>query len=61
MTATDAYRSYYYLVPIGVVYVIVPFNWPLIICFRGLIPQLALGNAVYVRFADSTPQLGLLL
>lgn len=42
----------------GVVYFIVPFNFPFFLAFKGGLPTLLLGNSVLVRTSDSTPLLG---
>jgi betaine-aldehyde dehydrogenase len=41
--------------PVGVVAVITPWNWPLILLVRSLIPALAAGNATVVKPASITP------
>jgi succinate-semialdehyde dehydrogenase/glutarate-semialdehyde dehydrogenase len=47
--------------PLGLLYVIVPFNFPFWLTFKSCIPNLALGNTVLIRNSDSTPRLGKLL
>jgi acyl-CoA reductase-like NAD-dependent aldehyde dehydrogenase len=42
----------------GVVYNIVPFNYPLFLILKGGLPNLLLGNTIITRCADSTPLLG---
>jgi len=44
--------------PMGIVYTIVPFNFPFFLAFKGSLPNLLLGNAVLARNSDSTPLLG---
>ena len=41
--------------PVGVVAVITPWNWPLVLLVRSLIPALAAGNATVVKPASLTP------
>ena len=41
--------------PVGVVAVITPWNWPLILLVRSLAPALAAGNATVVKPASITP------
>jgi betaine-aldehyde dehydrogenase len=41
--------------PIGVVGVITPWNWPLVLMVRAVAPALAAGNAVIVKPASLTP------
>ncbi|GED99824.1 betaine-aldehyde dehydrogenase [Gordonia spumicola] len=41
--------------PIGVVGVITPWNWPLLLMIRAIAPALAAGNAVVVKPASVTP------
>ena len=43
------YRSVAERVPLGVVGVIGPFNFPLYLCLRAVIPALAFGNAVVLK------------
>ncbi|KRE86019.1 aldehyde dehydrogenase [Rhodanobacter sp. Soil772] len=47
--------------PVGVVAVISPWNWPLHLSTRSIVPALALGNAVVVKPAAETPVTGGLL
>jgi acyl-CoA reductase-like NAD-dependent aldehyde dehydrogenase len=42
----------------GVVYYIIPFNFPFYLTFKGGLPNLLLGNTLLTRNADSTPLLG---
>lgn len=41
--------------PIGVVGIIVPWNWPLTLLVRSLAPALAAGNTVVIKPASATP------
>lgn len=50
-----------YRKPVGVVGVISPWNWPLHLSMRSVAPALALGNAVVIKPAESTPVTGGLL
>lgn len=50
-----------YRVPVGVVTVISPWNWPLHLTSRAVTPALALGNAVVVKPASDTIVTGGLL
>ncbi|HET6803934.1 MAG TPA: aldehyde dehydrogenase family protein [Frateuria sp.] len=50
-----------YRVPVGVVTVISPWNWPLHLSVRSVAPALALGNAVVLKPASETPVTGGLL
>ena len=43
---------------LGVVYTIIPFNFPFYLAFKGGLPNLLLGNVILCRAADSTPLLG---
>ncbi|MDT4786909.1 4-hydroxybenzaldehyde dehydrogenase (NADP(+)) [compost metagenome] len=54
-------ESRVYRVPLGVVGVISPWNFPLHLTARSLAPALALGNAVVVKPASDTPVTGGLL
>lgn len=55
---TDAWKSGYVLDPLGVIYKIVPFNYPVWITFKMVIPTLLTGNTVLVRPPNSCPQIG---
>jgi aldehyde dehydrogenase (NAD+) len=50
-----------YRQPVGVVSVISPWNWPLHLSARSVVPALALGNAVVTKPANETPVTGGLL
>lgn len=45
-------------VPVGVVGVITPWNFPLVLAMRAIAPALALGNAVVLKPAELTPITG---
>ncbi|AZC25467.1 MULTISPECIES: coniferyl aldehyde dehydrogenase [Pseudomonas] len=47
--------------PLGVVGVIVPWNYPLFLCMGPLTGALAAGNRVMLKLSESTPATGLLL
>jgi len=47
--------------PLGVVGVIVPWNYPLFLCIGPLVGALAAGNRVMLKLSESTPATGLLL
>lgn len=44
--------------PLGVIYYIIPFNFPFWLSFKGLTGTLLLGNSVMIRPSDSTPMVG---
>jgi len=50
-----------YREPVGVVAVISPWNWPMHLSMRSVMPALALGNAVVAKPANETPVTGGLL
>jgi aldehyde dehydrogenase (NAD+) len=50
-----------YRKPVGVVAVISPWNWPMHLSARSVVPALALGNAVVTKPANETPITGGLL
>jgi aldehyde dehydrogenase (NAD+) len=50
-----------YREPVGVVAVISPWNWPMHLSTRSIMPALALGNAVVTKPANETPITGGLL
>lgn len=49
------YFSFVLREPIGVIAVIVPFNFPVVLMLRSLAPALAAGNAVIIKPASYTP------
>jgi benzaldehyde dehydrogenase (NAD) len=53
--------SYYERTPLGVVSVIGPFNWPLVLALRAVAPALAGGNAVVLKPSSNTAVAGGLL
>jgi benzaldehyde dehydrogenase (NAD) len=55
VAATGAARSYTQRVPHGVVGVISPFNFPLVLSMRAVAPALATGNAVLLKPDPQTP------
>ena len=58
LPSTPGRLSYAQRVPLGVVGVISPFNFPLILSIRSVAPALALGNAVVVKPDPHTPVSG---
>ena len=54
-------ESFVFRLPVGVVSVISPWNWPLHLSMRSVAPALAAGNAVVVKPAADTPITGGLL
>lgn len=44
--------------PLGIIYYIVPFNFPFYLMFKGGLPNLLIGNTLLTRNADSCPALG---
>lgn len=60
--ATDqSAKTGYYIDPLGVIFKVVPFNFPFWTPIKMMIPTLAAGNAVLVRPANSAPLTGLAL
>jgi benzaldehyde dehydrogenase (NAD) len=53
--------SYYERTPLGVVSVIGPFNWPLVLALRAVAPALACGNPVVLKPSSNTAVAGGLL
>jgi benzaldehyde dehydrogenase (NAD) len=47
-----------YRVPVGVVGVITPWNFPVVLAIRSIAPALALGNAVVLKSDPNTPVIG---
>ena len=56
--SSDAINSYVIIQPLGVVYQIVPFNYPFWLTFKSLIPTLALGNSILHKSSHATPIMG---
>ncbi|KAL4496396.1 hypothetical protein ABPG72_014626, partial [Tetrahymena utriculariae] len=56
--ADNSYTSYE---PLGIIYTIIPFNFPFWIAFKGTTPYMTIGNAVIVRGSDSTPRTTILI
>lgn len=51
-------NSYIRYEPLGTVFLISPFNFPMWLIFKGGIANLAMGNSLMVRCSNSNPQLG---
>ena len=58
---TEAVRSYVAYVPLGVVFAIMPWNFPYWQVVRALAPALAAGNVIVLKHAPSTTGCALLL
>ncbi|MEU6544496.1 aldehyde dehydrogenase family protein [Streptomyces sp. NPDC046859] len=54
----DGKENRVYRVPVGVVGVISPFNFPLLLSLKSVAPALALGNAVVLKPHQNTPIVG---
>ncbi len=52
---TEARKSGVFYDPLGIVYLIVPFNFPVWLVYKSAVPILAAGNTVIFRNSDSTP------
>ncbi|MFD4410815.1 MULTISPECIES: aldehyde dehydrogenase family protein [unclassified Streptomyces] len=55
---TDGKENRLYKVPVGVVGVISPFNFPFLLSLKSVAPALALGNAVVLKPHQNTPIVG---
>ena len=53
--------SFVFREPLGVIGVISPWNFPLILSIRSVVPAIALGNTVVIKPASDTPVTGALL
>ena len=53
--------SFVFREPLGVIGVISPWNFPLILSMRSVVPAIALGNTVVIKPASDTPVTGALL
>ncbi|MDN6520642.1 MAG: aldehyde dehydrogenase family protein, partial [Yaniella sp.] len=58
LTSDEDHWSFARRLPVGVVGVISPFNFPLILSIRSVVPALALGNAVVLKPDPRTPVSG---
>jgi len=56
----DAKESYVIFQPLGVIYHVTPFNFPVWLIFKGVIPAMAMGNTVVNKNPSSCPQCGIL-
>ena len=55
---TEARKSGYLLEPLGIIFKVVPFNFPIWLSLKMLVPALMTGNCVLLRPANSAPQVG---
>ncbi len=55
----DGARTYVALRPLGVVFAIMPWNFPYWQAFRAAVPAIAAGNAIVLKHADSTTRCAL--
>ena len=55
---TEAKKSYVRYEPLGLIYFIIPFNYPFYLTLKYVATNLLIGNTALVRNADSTPNLG---
>ena len=53
--------NYVYKTPKGVIAVIAPFNFPLLLAMRSVVPAVATGNAVVIKPATDTPAAAFLI
>ncbi|MEU2428932.1 aldehyde dehydrogenase family protein [Streptomyces sp. NPDC007861] len=54
----DGKENRLYRLPVGVIGVITPYNFPLLVTLKSVAPALALGNAVVVKPNQNTPVVG---
>ncbi|MDI3418460.1 aldehyde dehydrogenase family protein [Streptomyces luteolus] len=57
-STTDGKENRVYRLPVGVVGVISPFNFPFLVTLKSVAPALALGNGVVVKPNQNTPVVG---
>ncbi|NEC08917.1 aldehyde dehydrogenase family protein [Streptomyces sp. SID7909] len=57
-STTDGKENLLYRLPVGVVGVVGPFNFPLLVTMKSVAPALALGNAVVVKANQNSPVVG---
>ncbi|KAL4484455.1 hypothetical protein ABPG74_019632 [Tetrahymena malaccensis] len=53
---TEADHSYIVFEPLGLIHIIIPFNFPFWLAFKAAASYMTIGNAVIVRGSDSTPR-----
>jgi len=58
---TSAKKSYVLYQPLGPIYQVTPYNFPLFSTMRRAMPALTMGNTVLNRSSDNTPQTGMLI
>ena len=58
---TEAQRTFVTYEPLGPLLNIMPWNFPVWVPFKGLVPQLAVGNTILMKHAPNTPQCALAL
>lgn len=55
---SEHYHRFMRKVPLGVVFIIAPWNYPLLTAINALIPALLAGNSVIIKHASQTPLCG---
>lgn len=56
---TEAKKSMVEYEPLGVIYQMIPFNFPIFLTFKSGVPALLIGNSILHRNSNSTPMCGL--
>lgn len=57
---TEAKKSYVIFQPLGPIFHVTPFNFPLWLIFKGVIPAISMGNTVINKNASICPKTGML-
>ena len=55
LPASDNFKNYIKRIPLGVVFVIAPWNYPYLTSVNSIIPSLAAGNSVILKHSAQTP------
>ncbi len=55
LPANDNFKNYIKRIPLGVVFVIAPWNYPYLTSVNSIIPSLAAGNSVILKHSAQTP------
>ena len=55
-TKNDEFDNYIYKSPLGVIFVMAPWNYPIITATNTIVPALLAGNTIVIKHSSQTPR-----